>query len=443
MYWRHPPPARGENMTSAQPMTSANIMVKQVVPSQSALDESGLLSLLQQSAEQGRRPPFSDDTIAFCDRLSQLIFDDPEARELPELVSLAFFLRKASIHKLKESFPVAIEGAVRAPKGLVFHIPPRNVETIMIYSWLFSFLCGNPNVIRISDQTSNQTAILCRLLRGASKTAGKSIQAGTIILSYGHEEHITKCISDNCQMRVIWGGDRTIDSIRAVPLPAGAHELTFFDRNSVAAIKSSAYAALPEKERDELCKKFFNDVYLFDQQACSSPRLLVWVAAKDDAFDKDREDFKRRLAAVIKAKDYSLSTAQILEKQSYMFNAALEQPVSGHTQFGNELSFFSLESLSQFKQACASESSYCGCGLLFEFAADSLQEISTAVGGSCQTMTHFGFQTNELQQLATGLLGRGIDRMVPIGQALQFNRYWDGYDLLAEFSRLVYIESAS
>jgi hypothetical protein len=32
---------------------------------------------------------------------------------------------------------------------------------------------------------------------------------------------------------------------------------------------------------------------------------------------------------------------------------------------------------------------------------------------------------------------------VPIGQALQFHRYWDGYDLLQEFCRCVYIEAAS
>jgi len=32
--------------------------------------------------------------------------------------------------------------------------------------------------------------------------------------------------------------------------------------------------------------------------------------------------------------------------------------------------------------------------------------------------------------------GRGIDRVVPFGQALSFASVWDGYDLLTEFTRL-------
>ena len=39
------------------------------------------------------------------------------------------------------------------------------------------------------------------------------------------------------------------------------------------------------------------------------------------------------------------------------------------------------------------------------------------------------------------LNGNAIDRVVPIGQALQFHRFWDGYDLLQEFCRCVYLES--
>jgi len=33
--------------------------------------------------------------------------------------------------------------------------------------------------------------------------------------------------------------------------------------------------------------------------------------------------------------------------------------------------------------------------------------------------------------------------MVPFGQALTFNRYWDGHDLLQSFSRRVFIEAGA
>ena len=58
-----------------------------------------------------------------------------------------------------------------------------------------------------------------------------------------------------------------------------------------------------------------------------------------------------------------------------------------------------------------------------------------------QTLSHFGFDHEEVRALARALNGRGIDRIVPIGRALQFHRYWDGYDLLRSFTRTVYVES--
>jgi hypothetical protein len=43
--------------------------------------------------------------------------------------------------------------------------------------------------------------------------------------------------------------------------------------------------------------------------------------------------------------------------------------------------------------------------------------------------------------LAAELSGRGVDRIVPFGSALTFSAIWDGYDLLAEFSRLVTVQA--
>ena len=58
-----------------------------------------------------------------------------------------------------------------------------------------------------------------------------------------------------------------------------------------------------------------------------------------------------------------------------------------------------------------------------------------------QTVSHFGFTKDELTGFASALGGRGVDRIVPFGSALAFSAIWDGYDLLAEFSRLVNVRS--
>mgnify|MGYP001581189159 FL=1 len=85
--------------------------------------------------------------------------------------------------------------------------------------------------------------------------------------------------------------------------------------------------------------------------------------------------------------------------------------------------------------------SHPGGGLFFEAHLENLLELTTFLGRRDQTLTWFGFAPDELHALVWNLNGRAIDRIVPIGQALQFHRFWDGNDLLQEFCRCVYIES--
>jgi hypothetical protein len=53
-------------------------------------------------------------------------------------------------------------------------------------------------------------------------------------------------------------------------------------------------------------------------------------------------------------------------------------------------------------------------------------------------MTISGFDGAEVAGFVRAVNGRGIDRIVPFGEALTFGRFWDGYDLLAELTRRVY-----
>jgi hypothetical protein len=82
---------------------------------------------------------------------------------------------------------------------------------------------------------------------------------------------------------------------------------------------------------------------------------------------------------------------------------------------------------------------HCGGGVLFQFYAGSLDELVGFVERRDQTLTYFGFSESELKKLVLLLNGGGLDRLVPVGQALSFQRFWDGYDLLQELTRHVYI----
>ena len=65
------------------------------------------------------------------------------------------------------------------------------------------------------------------------------------------------------------------------------------------------------------------------------------------------------------------------------------------------------------------------------------------VGRRCQTLSVWGVAIEDLVKLVGEVPTAGIDRVVPIGQALDFQTIWDGYDLLTQLSRVVTVSSST
>ncbi len=84
---------------------------------------------------------------------------------------------------------------------------------------------------------------------------------------------------------------------------------------------------------------------------------------------------------------------------------------------------------------------HCGGGIFFGYQIESLDEIIPFVTRRDQSLSTWGIASDELKTFAKRLNGKGLDRIIPFGQALLFDRYWDGYDLLQSFSRRINILS--
>ena len=78
-----------------------------------------------------------------------------------------------------------------------------------------------------------------------------------------------------------------------------------------------------------------------------------------------------------------------------------------------------------------------GNGTLIQFFLLKLTDIIKYIRPEDQTLSVYGFSENEISALLSSLINRGIDRVVPIGQALEFNNIWDGVDLLETMSRKI------
>jgi Acyl-CoA reductase (LuxC) len=387
-------------------------------------------------APEARLEPFSPPTLAFCDSFSRALFRDSAARRFPELQALAFWLRKSELQRMKEQFEALCgDRTVMVPRGLVFHIPPSNVDTIFIYSWITSALAGNANIIRFSERGGEAALTICRILGELPRTAHFTLERGTAIVRYGRESEITAAISAACDVRVIWGGDATVHSIRAIPLSPHATELVFPDRKSLAVFHAGVYSQLEEKGRNDLAVQFYNDTFWFDQMACASPRLMVWIGSKQTCETASR-NFLESLEREVRLRGYQLATGAKLNKLTFAYRAILDQPaVEQQRLYGSEITVLQLSSLT------SSSREHCGGGLLFQAWTPALDDLAAIVERRDQTLTQFGFPHADLLALVHTLNGRGVDRIVPAGQALTFNRYWDGYDLLREFTRTVYLDA--
>jgi len=403
-----------------------SLVVEVVVPEVGPQSlEKTVKSLRQSNTEE----PFSDSRILFVTELGKALRESGEG--FPEILALAFWMRKSELIRLREGYNSSIQSELSVPQGTVFHIPPANVDTLFVYTFVLSVLAGNRNIVRLSSRQTLQSNLLIKTL---NRVLAKhpSISDATSMILYGHDSEITATISAACDVRVVWGGDLAVSEIRKVPLPPHASELTFPDRFSMAAIDIQKYLSLKDEGKLLLVEKFYNDSYWFDLLGCSSSRLIIWIGQKNYSYAT--QDFSTKLLDVIRAKGYVADTAASIAKMVYALGSAVSHEVTSYLHPTNELTIVDVATFPDIR------GSFCGAGLFHQLRLDSLANIIAHIRRTDQTLAAFGFDREELLTFAKELRGRGIDRIVPFGSALQFNKIWDGYDLLSEFTRKVFIQ---
>jgi hypothetical protein len=191
--------------------------------------------------------------------------------------------------------------------------------------------------------------------------------------------------------------------------------------------------AAPPSTRDTAVLGFYNDSYWFDQAACASPRAIYWVG-EPAATAAARADFFARLGAVIHSKQPQVDAAMAVEKRVATYGLAVDGIATDISFAGNALATVELAGPEGIPRR------WLGTGTFPHSRVAALADLARVVQRRDQTVTHFGFTADELMSFAQVLAGRGVDRMVPIGQALSFSAIWDGYDLMREFTRLTVVQ---
>ncbi|MBJ7549131.1 acyl-CoA reductase [Marinomonas ostreistagni] len=347
---------------------------------------------------------FASERIAFLAILSQkLLAGDYSAA----LKALGFWLREAQLRQWQQEY-ANDDRTILAPVGRVFIVSPSNVEGLFAYSWALSYLMGNQTVVRVSEQLTDDQQALFALLESLDKqTAGLSEQA---FISYDKRSDWTQTLSQWCQLRMLWGSDQSIESIRQIVLPAQAQEWVFPDRYSVSVLHLTD-ADIPRLSK--LSEGFARDVSTYQQQACASPKWVFW-------YQTDKALQQRFWQAVNVHLDNAFPKNERLVASQYLC------ALGGKQVFYDNICIVEAPRILGIEQSLI--------GIVGQSQINAMKAIADELPDNLQSMSVYGLNKENKIELACL---SSVRQFSQLGQALNFDKVWDGIDLASVFSKKI------
>jgi hypothetical protein len=376
--------------------------------------------------------PFSPERIAIITELSARLLADRRIVERPALAYFAHWTRRSAIRDLASRFQATMASdTLAAPRGVVFHIPPKNVETIFLFSWISSYLVGNANIVRLPSGCA--APIMCAVDVLVELTSSR--RTSELFICYPAQASVNEAVSRSSDVRIVWGGDEKIRAFESLPLRNGGKSLWFGDRYSYAVIFGDALPSAGTSEQTTLAKSLATDIFTFDQMGCSSPHKIYVVG--------NPEDHGPGIVSLVEAVRSEAHRRGVQIPASHAIRKFTEALVLAGTERGTSIPSRSAELISVVVPHLRRAEDRVGGGFIVIEFISKMADLLEVVRPSDQTLSHYGFGKADLVDFAKVATLTGISRIVPIGQALSFDSVWDGYDLLRELTRTIRVASGS
>ena len=365
-------------------------------------------------------------TLSFLNDLSKNILKEALFKTEPSFIALGFWLRKSNIKRilLENNYIHNSEIYLAKPVGKVFHLCPSNVDTMFIYSLVLALLAGNKNVVRISSKLDNDFIFKLfdffnRLLNSEEY---KLLIEYINIITYEHSDKLNQEISLSVNGRIIWGGDLTVDQFKKYTTKPKVKDLFFTDKVSLSLINVQNLSDFNDSFSD-IVRNLYNDIYTFNQKGCSSPHSL-FIIGKNINKKEILESIYNRLTELASTnyKEDINSIASLKLNQSAI--DIIDQRVIKSINYSNYIIFSRLKS-NQVPHSC-------GAGYLYYELLDKVDEVIPYINAKTQTITYSGMNKSEINKLLSKTDVETVDRVVPLGKALDFDYIWDGYNIFME-----------
>ena len=368
--------------------------------------------------ENTRFTPFNEKILKTFEKISKRILSDKKLIEKKDIFTFGFWCRRKNLEILKKRFCKSdkIFGV-----GLVFHVPPANIPVLPLYSLAFGTLTGNSNLIRIPKKNIGYLNQVISLIYEEFKS--NNFHKNNLFISYDRENIISEAISSYSDVRMIWGGDNTIRSFKRFKTKTNCKDLMFGDKYSLAILH------LKNKDKNkikDITKNFYNDTFIVDQNACSSPSIIFWYKTNENKISL----FWDQLNKLVKSK-YRLSFGLSSKRFEYL-NDLLMNYTNISLQEDKKKIFFRIKinsnyNLKNFKGFA---------GIFFEKKINSLKDFNKFLNKKMQTLSFYGLNQNDLIKINKEVSkNKSVDRIIELGRTLEIDFIWDGKNIFKSLTK--------
>lgn len=374
--------------------------------------------------------PFAEETMSFLAALSKALMKGERGHRMPDVASFAFWCRSTHLEQMRAEHKKS--RGKRLGRGVSLHFAPSNIPVLFAYTMAAGLLAGNCVIVRLPQKVTEQQCLITEEIQKLLADEYQMFLGRIVFCRYAHLREVTDRLSQMCDVRVIWGADNSVNEIRKSPLPSRAIELPFASRQS--AVILCAKEVLDLKSMDLLVQNFYNDTYLNDQNACSSPRLIYWLGT--EALVREAQDrFWKEMYVFLQKRNYTVSAVLAVQKLDSAFYMAAAYERVKLIQHGNQIVRVQVPCLeaSMWKHTVPG-------GFFVESFGDNPEGMCDMLTDNCQTLCTFGIDREKLAEYLVEKRVDGVDRIVPVGRAMDFSLYWDGMDLIDMMSRRIDLE---
>ena len=314
--------------------------------------------------------------------------------------------------------PANLSKAYRAfPRGLAVHWLAGNVPTLGFLSLIIGVLTKNANLIKVSSSSNNILADLLRILStvrsGESKNGAELVRSIAVVRYDRNRLEIGGTLSKNADIRVIWGSDESVNTIRKLSSKIDAVDIVFPNKTSLMVVGSTI---LQNKDIKSLAKRMALDISVFEQKACASPHTIFIETENDGTLEILAESLKREFLSALRAIPKTVPT----EKEVAILLKLRAEYDMFHRAWYSEGTEFTIlcDDLFQLGPAVGNRTVYLR-------KVNDLEKVAELITPKVQSV---GIIADDTQTKALAdLYGvKGVQRLAKIGTMTHFEIPWDG-----------------